>query len=792
LNIAILAPSPVPFTLGGLEYLAQGIQRYVNEQTGHKAELFKLPTIEKDFWTLIESYYQFFKLDLSHFDACLSMKYPTWMVNHDHHILYMAHPLRGLYDTYHFSGQPINPGKVTTKTDTLLRSVEKIRTREDVEEVFGLCFELQQLAENSKDIQREFIFPGSVARTVIHRLDAWAFSNMTKFGSISRTVRLREGYFPSEVDVKTIYPPSSLDNLHLGEDQGYFLSVSRLDNAKRVDLIIRAMQQIEGGILFVVGSGPEENHLKEIAKGNERIKFLGRVSDSELESLYANCKAVVYAPYDEDYGLVTVEAFMSGKPVITCTDSGGVTELVSEYENGFIAMPTPESLAEKMSIALRENDLMVRLGRQGKRIADEIRWDNVIHWIFSEPSSHIENRKNNLVQKKTVVLSTFEVYPPKNGGQIRSYQLYSGFAALGEVTIISLGREGNTREKIIGEHVKEIVIGRSERHIREEYLIEKEVGTPVTDIVAASLMKFTPEFNKQLIRELDKADIVVLSHPYLVELIPHNKDFKIIFDAHNVEIDLKHTVLGDGKNTSELLEKISIIEAEAVRRADEILICSHEDKLRLSALYGDIVDKALIVPNGVDTEKIKFIDQKQRKIVKDGVGLKGIICLFMGSWHQPNIEAVKRIFNIANSMPGIHFFVAGSVAMAVKNIPHSQNVGLLEDFDDATKKLLLSVSDVAIHPMDNGSGTNLKIFEYMAAGLPIVSTNHGVRGLPAEMKKNIFMAESNEQFTLKIKEISSLNEEQLRNNLNPLRINVETEFSWGVIVKQAINFIKKL
>lgn len=786
MNIAILAPSPVPFTLGGLEYLAQGIQRNINERTAHKAELFKLPVLENDFWTLMESYYKFFKLDVGHFDMCVSMKYPTWMARHDNHVLYMAHPLRGLYDTYHFTGQPMTPGPVSAKTQTLLASLDDMRTESDVEEVFMYCVHLRQLAKDCHEVARDFSFPGPVCRAVVRALDRWAFSKIRRFAAISRTVSAREAYFPEGASVKVLYPPSTLDGLRQGEDRGYFLSVSRLDNAKRVELFIRAMSYLESGELFIVGSGPEEGNLKAIAGESDRIKFLGRVPDRELVSLYSNCRAVVYAPYDEDYGLVTVEAFSSGKPVITCTDSGGVTELVMDGVTGMVALPSPDSISEKLRVALRDPRMMNELGQRGRCDVRNIKWENVVKWIIADSKSDPVVDHNKPRNSKIVVLSTFEIYPPVNGGQHRSFHLYSGLSALGDVTVISLGQQGHTKEKIIADGVKEIVIGRTDTHIKEESNIQEIVGQPVTDIVAANLMRYTPEFTQRLESELNDADIVVLSHPYLVDLLPANRNFTLLYDAHNVEVDLKRSILGEGKLAESLLEAVRSMEDEAIRSANKVFVCSSSDSSRLSKLYGATLDKFTVVPNGVEVKKTAFTDFALRRKSKEKYGVQGPIGLFLGSWHQPNIDAVKRIFSIAELLPNMHFFVAGSVSTAVLAQARPRNVGLIEQFDDDTKRVLLAISDVAVHPMDSGAGTNLKVFEYMASGLPIVSTKHGVRGLPTGIIQNMSLAESDEQFAKAIVCILD-SKNELDSVIRNLRSYVETEFSWEGIIKRMVS-----
>ena len=119
MNIAIIGPSPIPFTMGGMEYLLRGLENNISELSNHKVELIKLPTKEDNFWNIIDSYRQFYKLNLDHFDMVISTKYPAWMVKHNNHICYMAHRLRGLYDTYHFTKLPLKPDRIYTELNKI-------------------------------------------------------------------------------------------------------------------------------------------------------------------------------------------------------------------------------------------------------------------------------------------------------------------------------------------------------------------------------------------------------------------------------------------------------------------------------------------------------------------------------------------------------------------------------------------------------------------------------------------------------------------------------------------------
>jgi glycosyltransferase involved in cell wall biosynthesis len=87
---------------------------------------------------------------------------------------------------------------------------------------------------------------------------------------------------------------------------------------------------------------------------------------------------VAYPPYDEDFGYVTLEAFLAAKPVITCTDSGGPLEFVRHEVNGWVCEPAPEALAAAFSAAQADRTRTASLGSSGYDLARTISWDGVI------------------------------------------------------------------------------------------------------------------------------------------------------------------------------------------------------------------------------------------------------------------------------------------------------------------------------------------------------------------------------------------------------------------------------
>ena len=129
--------------------------------------------------------------------------------------------------------------------------------------------------------------------------------------------------------------------------------------------------------IVVAGDGPDRERLESLANG--RVEFVGRVSDDELADLYARCRAVYYAPVNEDYGLVPYEAFLSDKPVITTTDAGGPLDIVRDGETGRVVAPAREELARALTFT---EDEARTLGRAGHALAKDVTWSRCVERLL--------------------------------------------------------------------------------------------------------------------------------------------------------------------------------------------------------------------------------------------------------------------------------------------------------------------------------------------------------------------------------------------------------------------------
>jgi glycosyltransferase involved in cell wall biosynthesis len=189
------------------------------------------------------------------------------------------------------------------------------------------------------------------------------------------------------VDVQPLYhPPRLAPRLHRGEIGRYILSVGRLEAVKRVDLAIRALAHVPGDLsLVVAGTGTNRAALDALVAELDlgaRVRFLGEVDDDTLIELYAGALGVVYPPYDEDYGYVTLETFLAAKPVLTTTDAGGPNEFVVDGENGRVTEPDPAALGEAMAWLDADHARAAALGESGYDRARTVTWTGVIETLI--------------------------------------------------------------------------------------------------------------------------------------------------------------------------------------------------------------------------------------------------------------------------------------------------------------------------------------------------------------------------------------------------------------------------
>ncbi len=768
MKIAIIGPSPIPFTMGGAEYFITGLAENIKTYTNHSVELIKIPIKEDDFWSLIDAYKRFFFMDLSHFDLIISTKYPAWMVQHENHICYMLHCLRGLYDTYHLMNQP---ELTDNKCDLINNILKHIRTSAGNAQDIKIFFNMISALEKESDAinSKYFAFPGPFIREIMHYLDQAALKNVKSLYVISETVKNRTEYFPENAEVKVLYPPSHREK-NISKNYDHIFIIGRLDGPKRLDLLIKAMNYVKSDItLYIAGTGPEEDQLKKLAKKDKRIKFLGFISDDEAKEYYANSKFIPYFPYDEDYGFITIEAMQNSKIVLTTDDSGGPAEFVTHGKNGFICAADPKHIGKCINtICALTDEELEQMGRSAQKTVHDINWENCIDKL--KESFVLPEQKKHML-----VLSTYECYPPRHGGQERIYYLYKNLSKFYDITLLCL-TTGTSGSKQITPSFREIKIPYSKSFNELNRKITAKSETPISDVLLFNNYHLNEEFVAQF-KELSKnSDIVVLTHPYLYNATKLlQKSVKIYYDSHNMEYNLKKSMLNLQEKHHHILDDVFKYEKELIEQANIVYACGENDIKEYVKTYNSDASKMISAPNGFELEKNPFIPIKERLKLKRQYGLLSEkIVIFIGSWHKPNLDACEEIFKIAQKTKNVKYLIIGNQCNYFKGKEYPDNVFMMGLVSEEEKEKLFKIADIAINPMLTGSGTNLKMFAYMAWGIPVIATDVGARGINPKFIKIAGL----ENFHEEINKCTLIHEEH---NLYKARQYVEENFDWASI-----------
>ncbi len=337
----VVCNSQVPFEYGGAEILGEALVAELKRR-GHEAELVQLPQQWHPKEEILKNYLMWRLVNLDQtFDQrpihrVIALKYPAYAIRHPHKTTWLVHQLRQAY------------------------------------ELFGTPFSFFDNTEQDHSLRR-----------LVYRMDCLTLAESEQLYAISKNVAARLKRF-NGLEATVIYPPPALDGQLFCEGYGdYILTVGRLAPIKRVGLLIEAMARVRAPVrCLIVGRGPEMEHLQRQARHlglQGRVEFLGFVPTEGVLSLYAQALAVYYAPVDEDYGYVTVEAFKAHKPVLTASDSGGVLEFVEDGVTGYIVPPdAPQALAQRIDELYADRARAQRLGQAGyERVAD-ITWDRTI------------------------------------------------------------------------------------------------------------------------------------------------------------------------------------------------------------------------------------------------------------------------------------------------------------------------------------------------------------------------------------------------------------------------------
>lgn len=327
-----------PFADGGAE---RHVRRLTEELRKREieADLVSIPLAERERFDLVRGAVAWRSLDLTEaggkpVDAVIATRFPSYAVRHPNKLVWLIHQYRQAYDQF------------GTAYSDFTSSPEDRRTREVIAEIdrVGLS-EARRVFANSQTVaSRLYRFNGIRAEPLYHPPPL--------------TGRYRSGPFGDAV-----------------------LWVGRLDEWKRPGLLLEALPHAPESRAVFVGGGPEEERLERRAAelGVEpRVRWIRKADEETLLTLYAEARIVAVTAAGEDLGYVPLEAFLSGKPVLTTEDAGGPLEFVRDGETGLVVAPRPEALGVALRLAWPRVETLAAMGEAGRRKAALLNWDEPI------------------------------------------------------------------------------------------------------------------------------------------------------------------------------------------------------------------------------------------------------------------------------------------------------------------------------------------------------------------------------------------------------------------------------
>lgn len=340
MKIAV-ANTVLPFAKGGAEYLEQALIKKLIEQ-GHEVCSVRIPFKWHPQEQILINTLAAENMVIDGADLLIALKFPAYCIPHSNKVIWLLHQFRQAYDLW------------DTPYQDLMNDIN-----------------------------------GLEIRNGIINVDNKVFKGAKKIYACSEVVAKRLKFF-NEFESKVLHCPLLSEHIYYHETEGdYIFCPSRMTEGKRQHLLIEAMKYTKTPVKLILAGLPEskeyllrlQNLIATNELGNKVTLLPTFISESEKCDYFSRCLAVAYIPVDEDsYGYVTLEAFYSGKTVVTALDSGGIHLLVKDQESGYIVEPRAKEFARVFDQMFLHKNKLISLAQNGLNRSKNIgiSWERVI------------------------------------------------------------------------------------------------------------------------------------------------------------------------------------------------------------------------------------------------------------------------------------------------------------------------------------------------------------------------------------------------------------------------------
>lgn len=565
----------------------------------------------------------------------------------------------------------------------------------------------------------------------------------------------------------------------LGHPTAVFIGSGHPPNVEAAEFIVKHLAPKMPHVNFeIIGSCLPE------ARYPANVHRLGVLTDDALDEVLSRA-SVALNPMSTGSGsnVKVLDYFSRNLPVVS-TAFGmrglNVKAGIHYLEAGL------EEFAQVLESALSQPKTLDQLIKAGRELlTDKYTWDAIVEPILQSLGEAVERKVSQFVSY-VLALNDYDSYAGTGGGCTRTQGLHQAIHKWCPVVFLSFSDDDHIRVRRCEGDTMVINVPKTEAHIQELLKINPQFHVSVSDIIAGRHCAQNPWMNAiyRILRK--RARCIVIEHCYMVPL-PAVWNDKFVYSSHNHEAGLKRMLLEGHPAKNELLRDVAKLERFAVECSAASIAVSTldaESLVKNMRTAGPVV----VVPNGAAVPQDGHAVEEAKKHLCDQMGQRAVV--FLGSAHMPNIEAARFITErLAPRCGDVTFHILGSVGDAIARVP--RNVKLWGVVNEDVKSAVLQNSSLAINPMLSGSGSNVKLADYIANGLFVVSTEFGVRGYSKNVREHVAVA-AIEHFADAIQ--NSLNRSDVNSNeLRQLRRELfQRELCMQGLAKRFVETLQRL
>ncbi len=342
----MVANNMEPFVRGGAELLADNLVLHLRE-AGHEAELLRIPLSYRDWRTIPAQMVAARNFELANVDRLIALKFPAYLLRHEQKVVWLLHQYRQAYDLFDAGASDVP----ATPLGAEFRSIVATADSEALSEARAV------FTNSSVTSQR-----------------------LSRYNGLSSTV---------------LPPPlNDPERFRGGDPAGYIFAGGRVNEMKRQSLLIQALAKTPSSVRLIIAGPPDSaSTARELEALAVRLGVQDRVrldlrflTRDEVAELVNHATACAYIPVDEDsMGYVAMEAAQARKPIISCSDSGGILELARHAQTGWVCEPSASSLADAMTEATQRAPLSRKRGVAAYELwtSLDLSWEHTIQRLLA-------------------------------------------------------------------------------------------------------------------------------------------------------------------------------------------------------------------------------------------------------------------------------------------------------------------------------------------------------------------------------------------------------------------------